>query len=194
MTIDSTKRAAAGVLVALLAAIVPDAGTASAAGYTRTEVNYAVPDVTLIDQDGKSVRLPEYLQADKPVLLHFIYATCTTICPVLSAGFSSFQKKAGLEPGAVRLVSISIDPENDTPEVMKEYLRKYSAKPGWDFLTGSRKDIEAVMRAFDAYVSDKMSHLPVTILKGPGPGRWVRIYGLMGTAAMIAEYQSVAGK
>lgn len=192
----SAPRAAALGLVVALAAVVSSPGTSrsAGAGYTRTQGNYTVPDVVLTDQDGKPVRLREYLLADKPVILHFIYATCTTICPVLAAGFVNFQKKAPVEPGAVRLVSISIDPENDTPDVMKEYLRRYSAKPGWDFLTGSRKDIDQVMTAFDAYVPDKMAHLPLTLMKGPGAAPWARIYGLLGTTAMIAEFQSATKK
>jgi protein SCO1/2 len=161
----------------------------AAAPYTRSEVPYRMPDVVLYNQDGQKVRLVEYLKHDKPIIVDFIYATCTTICPVLSAGFANFQKKSGVAPGDIRLVSFSIDPENDTPEVMKAYLARYGAKPGWDFLTGTREDIDKVMRAFDAYVPDKMSHLPISFYKGPRRDAWVRIYGLIGTSEMKQEYQ-----
>jgi protein SCO1/2 len=88
-------------------------------------------------------------------------------------------------------VSITIDPEHDSPEVMREYLKRYRAKPGWDFLTGSRADIDRVMHAFDAYVPNKMSHYPLTLLRGPGEGRWIRIYGLIGTSDLLDEYQKL---
>ena len=162
--------------------------------YQRSEESYVIPDVTLINQHRQKVRLVELLQTDKPVLVDFIYGTCTTICPILSAGYSSMQRKLAPAEDKVRLVSISIDPEYDTPEVMTEYLEKYQAKPGWLFLTGSREDINKVMRAFDAYVPNKMAHYPITFLRGPGQERWVRIYGLIGTSDLMKEYQGLLGR
>ena len=160
-------------------------------GYKRTLEEYQVPDVTLVNQDGKRINLKDLLDSGKPVLLDFIYGTCTTICPVLSIGFSHFQKKLGPAAGSVQLVSISIDPDNDTPEVMKEYLERYDAQPGWDFLTGNREDIIAVMRAFDAYVINKMNHYPLTILHAPGDDKWVRINELLATSDLMNEYQGL---
>jgi len=163
-------------------------------GYKRTLETYQVPDVTLVNQDGKRINLKALLDSGKPVLLDFIYGTCTTICPVLSIGFSHFQKKLGPAAGNVQLVSISIDPDNDTPEVMKEYLERYDAQPGWDFLTGKREDIIAVMKAFDAYVINKMNHYPLTILHAPGDDKWVRINDLLATSDLMNEYQGLLQK
>lgn len=162
--------------------------------YERTIIKYDVPEVTLINQDRERIKLVEILNSDKPVMLDFIYGTCTTICPVLSAGFSNMQRKLGPDSDQVRMISISIDPEHDTPEVMKEYLARYRAKPGWDFLTGSREDVDKVMHAFDAYVQDKMSHYPLTLLHAPHSKEWIRIYGLIGTAELMAEFQKISGK
>ena len=187
---------AARFTAAIIATAVALATGAAAAEqetrYTRTVAGYEVPDVTLIDQDGNPKRLRELTAGSAPVLLDFIYGTCTTICPVLSAGFTSLQRRLAKEGSEVRLISVTIDPEYDTPEIMKAYLARYKAGPGWDFLTGSREDIGAVMRAFDAYVPNKMGHLPVTFLR-QRDGRWVRIYGLIGTAELLAEYRKVAG-
>ena len=162
--------------------------------YHRTVENYTIPDVVLVDQDGHKVHFKEYLQSDKPVVLDFIYGTCTTICPVLSASFVNLQRKLGADTQKVRMVSITIDPENDTPKVMKEYLAKYRAKPGWDFLTGTRRDINAVMTAFNAYIPDKMSHYPLTLIRAPRDNTWVRIFGLTSGAELIGECQKVAVK
>ncbi len=158
--------------------------------YIRTVENYVIPDVTLVNQNGAKVRLKTLLSSDKPVLVDFIFTTCTTICPVLSANFSNFQRKLGPESAKVQLISISIDPENDTPEAMKSYLEKrYAAKPGWDFLTGSKKDIDLVIKAFDAYSQNKMAHLPLILLRSMSDNRWIRIFGLIGTAELTREYQ-----
>ena len=79
------------------------------------------------------MKFKELVGSKKPVILDFIYGTCTTICPVLSAGYSNLQQKLGADSGKVQLVSVSIDPENDTPQVMREYLARYHARPGWIF-------------------------------------------------------------
>lgn len=166
----------------------------AAAKYKRTVEKYKVPDVTLVNQDGKRINLKTFLDGDKPVILDFIYGTCTTICPVLSIGFSHFQKKMGPDVDKVRLVSISIDPDNDTPQVMKEYLQRYNAREGWDFLTGKRDDIIKVMRAFDAYVTNKMNHYPLTILHGPGEENWIRINELLSTSDLMKEHKLLLKK
>lgn len=155
--------------------------------YKTTFEKYNIPDVTLINQDGKRVPFKKIMESNKPVVLNFIFGTCTTICPVLSAGYINLQQKLGTDSDKVHLISISIDPENDSPKVMKEYLKRYRAKPGWDFLTGSRKDIDTVMRAFDAYIPNKMSHYALTLIHPPKEDKWIRIYGIMSSSEFVAE-------
>jgi protein SCO1/2 len=163
---------------------------ATSAQYGRSVVSITVPDVVLVNQNGEKVRLKTFLSgATQPVVVDFIYGTCTTICPILSAGFANLQRKLGSDSTKVRLVSISIDPENDTPKVMKAYLERYQARPGWDFLTGSRDDINNVMEAFDAYFPDKMSHLPLNFTHKPGESTWVRLHGLMSSNDFMSECQ-----
>jgi protein SCO1/2 len=182
------------LIIFLSMAMMSSQGLAAEKNYQRTVAKYTVPDVTLVSQDGKKIPFKSYLETDKPVMVEFIYATCTTICPVLSAGFSNLQRKLGPNAAKIRLVSISIDPENDTPQVMKDYLKKYGAGPGWDFLSGSRTAIDAVMLAFDAYVSNKMYHLPLTLIRSPADGSWLRIKGLMGAADLQDELAQMSKK
>lgn len=155
--------------------------------YKKTTERYVMPEATLIDQNGKRLKLKEIMASDKPVIVQFIFATCTTICPVLSAGYVNLQNRLGKNAEKVHLVSISIDPENDTPKVMKEYLKRYRSKPGWDFYTGSRKDIDLVMKTFDAYIQNKMSHYALTLIHAPGSDRWTRIYGIMSSSEFVDE-------
>ncbi len=162
--------------------------------YKRTTERYTVPDVTLVNQDGTKVSLRSLLQSGKPVLFDFIYTTCTTICPVLSASFTNFQKKMGADAGRTHLVSISIDPENDTPKRMKEYLKKFDAKRGWDFLTGSRADIDKVITAFDANATNKMEHLPIIIIWSPVNRTWTRVFGFLSTAELIEELKKATAR
>lgn len=162
--------------------------------YKRTIESYTMPDVVLVNQNGTKVRFKDIMQSNKPVVVDFIFGTCTTICPVLSAGFVNLQNKIGPDSQKVHLVSISIDPENDAPKVLKEYLKRYRAKPGWDFFTGSRRDIDSVMRAFNAYIPNKMSHYPLTLIRSPADGKWVRIFGLMSSSEFLSEFQKVGLK
>lgn len=181
-------------LVLLLAGSLLGLPSVHAAGskrFERSVESYTVPDLVLINQDRQQVRLRELLAVDRPVMLDFIYGTCTTICPVLSAGFSNLQKRLGEHAADVQLVSITIDPEHDTPEVMHDYLQRYRRKPGWDFLTGSKADIDKAMHAFNAFVPNKMNHYPLTFLRAPDGKHWIRIYGLISTADLMAEYQKL---
>lgn len=155
--------------------------------FTRTVAAIEVPDVTLVDEYGDLIELRERVLGDKPVYVEFVFATCTTICPIMSAGFSSMQRKLAPETEQVVLLSITIDPEHDNPEMLMKYLKRYRAQPGWSFLTGSRDDIDQVMRAFGAYVADKMSHRPLTFFREPADGSWVRLAGFPGTADLMAE-------
>jgi len=157
--------------------------------YTRTETEYSVPDVTLTNQDGDRVALRELLTGSKPVLLNYIFTTCTTICPVLSASFGQMRRTQGAGIENVRLVSISIDPEHDSPDRLADYAQRFHAAEGWELLTGSRDDIIEVQKAFDAFRGDKMNHVPLTFLHAPGGERWIRLEGFPSADELISEYR-----
>ncbi len=186
-------RAVACAVCAMLMMVAVLGSPADAPRFTRTEVAIELPDVTLIDQYGREVDFRHELLGDKPVFVEFIFATCTTICPVLSAGFVSMQRKLGDDRREVLLVSITIDPEHDGPEELRKYLDRYGGKSGWDFFTGTREDIDLVMRAFDSFVADKMSHRPLTFVHGPGRDKWVRIDGFAGSRDLMEELELALG-
>jgi protein SCO1/2 len=146
--------------------------------YAATTENYSIPDVELIDQLGTSVSLRSLLEADQPVALNFIFTTCTTICPVMTATFAQMRRELGDAGDQLRLVSISIDPEYDRPDKLKAYAEQFRAGAGWDFLTGDSADIVLVLKSLDSYAGSKMNHQPITLLKSPGSSSWTRIEGL----------------
>lgn len=161
-------------------------------GYTVTVASYQTPAVKLVDVHGKETALPDSLDGPGPVMLNFIFTTCSAICPVMSATFSQAQAKLGANRDKVRMVSISIDPEHDTPSRLKEYADRFEAGPQWSMLTGSMEDSIAVQRAFDVYRGDKMNHEPVTFMrKGPGLP-WVRINGFISADDLLREYDKLA--
>ena len=146
--------------------------------YAVTTESYAIPDVELIDQSGASVSLRALLEVDEPIALNFIFTTCTTICPVMTATFAQMRRELGDAGDQLRLVSISIDPEYDRPDTLMTYSSQYGAGPGWEFLTGDSADIVNVLKSFDSYAGSKMNHQPLTLLKSPGSSSWTRLDGL----------------
>jgi protein SCO1 len=157
----------------------------------RSQADYALPDVTLVDQTGRPVKLNELVGERRPVALNFIFTTCTTICPVMTATFSQMRRELGPDAERVRLVSISIDPEHDTSTVLARYAERFKARGDWSFLTGSREDVERVERAFDAYAGSKVNHRPLTFLRRPGGREWVRLEGLGSGSALAEEVRSL---
>jgi protein SCO1 len=144
---------------------------------TTQIVNYILPQVQLVRNDGKNVSFADELNDGRPVVMNFIYTSCTTICPLASRTLSELQDKLGGERSRIHIISVSVDPEQDTPEVLTKYARKFNAGKEWDFYTGTVDASIAVQRAFNVYRGDKMQHNPVTFMRS-APGRpWLRIEG-----------------
>ncbi len=155
--------------------------------YSRVRTSYRVPDVTLVDRTGATVSLRKLLEVDEPVLLQFIFTTCTTICPAMSATFAAARQE--LAGDRVRMISITIDPHHDTPERLQDYASRYGAGPGWFFLTGELDDIQTVQKAFDAFWVNKMQHQPRTYLRRSSGEPWLRLSGLLSSAQLVAEQE-----
>jgi len=195
---------ARAVLVAAVcassSALAADLGTAAEAhihhqhvtpAYSRTMANYRVPDVTLVRADGKNVQLGSELDDGRPVVLSFIYTSCTTVCPVTSMTLAQLQDKLGGSRSLVHMVSISIDPEFDTPARLRDYAARFGAGPAWQHYTGTLAASQKAQRAFDVYRGNKMDHAPVTLVRGVLGAPWVRIEGFATADQLLAELADV---
>ena len=158
---------------------------------TYSSHHYQIPDISLVDMNYQTVSLPEAIVSDKPVVLNFIYTTCTTICPILSATFSQVQRELGADSTGLRMISISIDPEQDSPERLQDYARRFKSSVNWHFLTGDIDDIINIQKALDAYRGDKMNHIPLTFLYSANADTWIRMEGFPSTAEIVAEYREL---
>jgi len=157
-------------------------------GVQRSEASYEIPDLKLVRESGKSVSLRSEIDDGRPVYVNFIFTTCTTICPLSSQVFSQLQKKLGDDRDKVHLVSISIDPEMDTPARLRAYAARFHAAGEWTHYTGSFEASIAAQRAFNAYRGDKMNHTPLTLYRA-APGKpWVRLDGFATADQLLALY------
>jgi protein SCO1 len=154
----------------------------SAAQNSRWGANY-FPDVTLTTQDGASVHFYGDLLKGKIVAINLIYTTCKYACPLETARLAQVQKLLGDRMGRdVFFYSITIDPEHDTPAVLKEYAETFHAGPGWLFLTGSQEDIELISKKVGLYSSpdpsDPDGHIPSLLVGNEVTGQWMRNSGV----------------
>src|SRR5262245_3555634 len=113
------------------------------------------PEFTLTKQDGKRLSLKEL--RGKVVAITFIFASCTDTCPLLTAKMASIQDRLGPAFGPqAYFLSVTVDPERDTPAVLKRYAEAHRANPaGWAFLTGSPADIREVAQRYGIYYKKK---------------------------------------
>jgi len=147
----------------------------------------AVPDVVVLDQNNQKLHFYRDLVQGRTVAIDFIFTTCTTICPPLTANFAKVQKIM-LQRGEkdLRLISVTVDPENDTPERLKKYAEMFHAKPGWTFVTGSRSDLEKIWKAFNIYLSSRQDHPPTVAVGNDGTHVWNYASGLTSASKMVA--------
>jgi protein SCO1/2 len=168
-----------------------DAGESSALRESLITTPYSIPVVQLIRDDGRTVSLPEEMNDGRPVVLNFVFTTCSSICPLMSQVLAQFQRKLGAGRDRVHLMSISIDPEEDTPARLREYARKFHAGPEWQHYTGTVAASLAAQRAFNVWSGDKMSHAPVTLVRA-APGKpWLRIEGFVTPDELLQKYHQL---
>ena len=138
-----------------------------------------IPDVRVVDQDGRSLHFYSDLLQGKVVAINFIYTTCTTICPPLGSTFHHLQDLLGEHLGKdFQLISITLDPQHDTPERMKAWGEKFKAREGWTLVTGDRLEINRLLRSLRALPGSKETHGPIVLIGSEALGKWTWAPGL----------------
>jgi cytochrome oxidase Cu insertion factor (SCO1/SenC/PrrC family) len=127
-----------------------------------------IPDVTLTDQDGKSVRFVSDLIRGKVFAISFSFTRCKGVCPLLGAYCGRLRKLLDEQKtDGVIVITVSVDPDGDTPEALATWARQFGAGPGWSLVTGPRRDVERLLKALGAFAADKNQH-PQNVLIGDG--------------------------
>ncbi|MDQ5846506.1 MAG: SCO family protein [Acidobacteriota bacterium] len=149
-------------------------------------------DTELITQDGKPVRFYTDVLKGKVVVINCFFATCQGSCPVMSRTFSKLQQM--LDERAVKdvvFVSITVDPELDTPERLKKYAATMGARPGWLLLTGTRANVDFIHKKLGQYVEEKADHRNIIIIGNEPTGLWKKAFGLAKPDELYAVLETV---
>jgi protein SCO1/2 len=172
------------------AALAKDDDGSSASKRSAAEKYFS--DVELIDQDGQKVRFYSDVLKNKIVAINTFFTTCTNICPPMNRNFEKMQDALGDRLGKdVFLVSITVDPETDTPVRLKEYGRKFHARPGWMFLTGKKENVDWALYKLGQYVETKDAHTSIFIIGNEPKGLWKKAFGLAKSEELIRILEDV---
>jgi protein SCO1/2 len=149
-----------------------------------------IPNLTVTTQNGKPVRFYDNLVKGKIVIISFIYTSCTDICPLTTARIAQLEDKLGDLVGRdVFILSMTVDPERDTPERLKEYAEAFGAGPGWSFVTGKPEDIRAINYKFGERSQVLSEHRNEIVIGNDATGEWQRdsIFGDIDRIAMTVR-------
>lgn len=156
---------------------------------SRTLARYAPPHAPLVDHRGRPFDPAAELARPGPVALNFIFTTCPGVCPMLSAIMAALADALGPDLARVRLWSVTLDPDTDTPQVLADYAALWDAPPSWRFLTGAPAAVNAMRAAFDALDDNKMAHRALTLARLDGD-RWARHEGPVAPETLAAEMRA----
>lgn len=151
-----------------------------------------LPNAPVVTQDGRTVRFYDDLIKGRTVLISFIYTSCPTICPVVTARLSQVQDKLGDAVGRdVFFVSISIDPETDTPAKLKAYAQTFGAGAGWTFVTGDGPTIAMLRHKLGERSRKLVEHNNTVLLYNDTTGEWSRDSAFSDLSVLAANIRAM---
>jgi len=150
-------------------------------------------NISLVDQDGRRVDLYNDLMKGKTVAINSFFTSCSGSCPVMARAFLHAQEALGNRLGDdVILVSITVDPTNDTPAALKGYAQRMKAKRGWYFLTGTSDEVDAALRKIGQYTATREEHVNVIVVGNDRTGLWKKLMALAKPNEILTSIMSVA--
>ena len=163
---------------------------AAAAAESPTQTYFT--DVLLVNQDGQKLRFYSDLLRGKVVIINSFFGTCKGSCLPGSRNLEKVQEALGDRIGRdVHIISISVDPEVDTPPRLKDYAAKLHAKPGWHFITGDRQNVEFALKKLGQFVGAREDHLNIFIIGNERTGLWKKAFGLARSDELVKVVESV---
>ena len=149
-------------------------------------------NIELVNQNGQTMRLYDDVMKGKVVVINSFFASCTATCPVMSKSFAALQARFADRLGRdLVLVSITVDPEHDTPAKLHAYAQKWQARRGWYFLTGSKANVDAALKKLGQYVEEPSAHMNVIVIGNERTGLWKKAFGLAPSDELAKVVESV---
>jgi protein SCO1/2 len=175
------------VLAVVVAAVRARAEVASAARDYFT-------DTILVDQNGHSHRFYSDLIAGRVVIMNIIFTGCRSSCPIIMGRLLELQDLLGPKRSDVSILSISVDPVLDTPQMLHAYADSLQAGPGWYFLTGAKDAVDTVLRRIGNRSSKPEDHSDVIVVGNDASGTWIKLTAIATTEDIARAVDEVAGK
>lgn len=186
------KKIFALALLLLCVSSVPAQETKPATTNDESGAQKYFTDVVLLNQNGEKMRFYNDLLRGKVVIINSFFATCTGSCLPLTRNLEKLQAALGARMGKeVNIISISVDPEVDTPASLKAYAKKLNAGPGWYFLTGNKESVDFALKKIGHFVDSKESHLNIFIIGNERTGLWKKAFGLAKSEELMKVVDSV---
>jgi len=185
----------ASATLALAAFTAPSTSTAKP---FRQDGEQWFTNVELRTHEGKTVRFFDDLMKGKIILVNFMFTDCGDICPGMTQNLADVQKLLGDRVGRdIFMYSISLQPENDTPERLKAYAETFDVGPGWLFLTGAREDVELLRHRLGfvdsdpAQDADLEQHIGTVRIANVPLHRWMMSPALLNPEAIVRSVMRV---
>jgi cytochrome oxidase Cu insertion factor (SCO1/SenC/PrrC family) len=152
-----------------------------------------IPDILLLDQNGKQVRLYSDLVKDKIVLVHFFFTKCSDVCPMQGRALMKLKSRLGQRLGRdVFVISISRDPLNDTPEELSKWGKLFGVGPGWTLATGDLPVIKKLLWDLTGEDIGQIAHESQVLIGNDRTGVWTSTDGLLLTDELVKVIDEVS--
>ena len=155
-------------------------------------------NVAVTTQDGRTLRFYDDVLKGKIVLINFFFTDCDAVCPLMTENLTRVQELLGDRVGKdIFMVSISLQPEHDTPEVLAAYAKTYGVGPGWLFLTGKKTDIDLLRHRLGFVDSDPVEdadpeqHIGTVRITNEPMHRWAMSPALTNPTALVRTVKRV---
>lgn len=173
-----------GLAGAAWTALLPAAAATVAAASPAPDYRLArqdvprLPDIALVTMHKRPTTLARELDTEQPLWLNFVFTTCSTTCSMQTAVLAALQARLQREQRAAKFLSLTIDPDGDTPEQLAAFASRFGVQAAsWQFCTGRYEDLLLPQRAFDVYRGSKAAHPPVVLLRAARGAPWWRVTG-----------------
>jgi len=158
------------------------------------ETHLVLPEIMVRDSFDREQPLSHLLK-DQIVVVNFVFTSCTTICPVLNATMQELEKRLQHRLGnGVILVSISVDPANDTPQKLRAHAEKLGAGAHWHWLTGRPAEITQLLKAFSVPIGRPENHPPLVLIGNASTDCWLRWVGIAAPQTLLDAVNTLAAE